>query len=275
MNAGPPRPRRGLASPAATLLLPGIVLAAAAMLLPPLPQPPGYHLFADRRACGWLPNCLDAGSNLLFMAVGALGLAWLWRHRRQFPGGPAAVGGDAPAWWLFFAGIAAIGFGSGYYHLDPDNAGLMLDRLAMMVAFMAFFTAVACDRMGLRAGLRLLPALLAAGIGSVLYWAWTEAAGAGDLRPYLLMQAWPMVSIVALVALHPPRHSHGGHLVAVIALYALALGFDRADQAVFEATGGLVSGHTLKHVVAAFAALLVLRYLARRRPVGHGTAADG
>ena len=245
-----------------------IVLAAAmaigAAMLPPIAQPPDYHLFADRRACGWLPNCRDAGSNLLFMLSGAIGMACLWRarHRPLF-----AHRAEALPYWMFFAGIVAIGLGSGYYHLDPDNHGLLLDRLAMMLAFMAWFAAIVCERVGVRDGLRLLPVLLAAGIGSVLFWGLSEARGAGDLRPYLLMQAWPMFCIVALVWLYPPRYTGGGFIVAVIVLYALALAFDRNDRWVFDATGGIVSGHTIKHTLSAFAALLVAIYLIQRRPI--------
>ncbi len=239
-----------------------VVMVLCAALLPPLPQPAEYHQFADRRACGWLPNCLDAGSNLLFVLAGTIGLAFLWqqRHRPLFEHRAEAI-----PYWTFFVGIAAIGLGSGYYHLDPDNHGLLLDRLAMMLAFMAWFAAIICERAGVRHGLRLLPMLLAAGIGSVLYWGWSEARGAGDLRPYLVMQAWPMVCIVALVWLYPPRYTRGGSVVWVIALYALALAFDRNDRLVFGASGGVVSGHTIKHVLSAIAALVVVTYLSRRR----------
>jgi len=59
-------------------------------------------------------------------------------------------------------------------------------------------------------------------------------------------------------------------IVAVIVLYGVALLFDRMDRPVFELTGARVSGHTLKHVVAAMAAMLVAYYLHRRRP-GHAT----
>lgn len=254
--------RRHPSNAALTLCGLAVVMAIGAALLPPLPQPAEYHQFADRRACGWLPNCLDAGSNLLFVLAGTIGLVFLWqqRHRPLFEHRAEAI-----PYWTFFVGIAAIGLGSGYYHLDPDNHGLLIDRLAMMMAFMAWFAAIICERAGVRHGLRLLPVLLAAGIGSVLYWGWSEARGAGDLRPYLLMQAWPMVCIVAVVWLYPPRYTRGGAVVWVIALYALALAFDRNDRLVFDATGGMVSGHTIKHALSAIAALVVVAYLSRRR----------
>lgn len=264
MTGGDAGRRKRPSKAALGLCLLAVAMAIGAAMLAPMPQPQEYHQFADARACGWLPNCLDAGSNLLFILSGAAGLAFLFRSR---PSPLFEQRGEALPYGIFFTGILSIGFGSGYYHLDPDNHGLLLDRLSMMLAFMAWFAAVVCERAGVQHGLRLLPLLLAAGIGSVLYWGWSEARGAGDLRPYLLMQAWPMLTILALLALYPPRYTGGAWIVSVIACYVLALAFDRSDRFVFDATGGLVSGHTIKHVLSALAASFVVVYLSRRRPI--------
>ena len=44
---------------------------------------------------------------------------------------------EALPYCLFFLGTVLVGFGSGHYHLAPDNDRLLWDRLAMMLAFMA------------------------------------------------------------------------------------------------------------------------------------------
>jgi hypothetical protein len=46
------------------------------------------------------------------------------------------------------------------------------------------------------------------------------------------------------------------------ALYALAKFFEFSDQAIFS-LGYVVSGHTLKHLAAAAACLMILRYFRR------------
>jgi hypothetical protein len=51
----------------------------------------------------------------------------------------------------------------------------------------------------------------------------------------------------------------------VIFFYALAKLFELGDVTIFEATGHIVSGHTLKHLAAALAAWPVIRAL---RPTG-------
>lgn len=251
-----PRPR------ALVLWLLVAALAGLAMTLPPIPQPLSYHDFADQRACLGLPHCLDTVSNTLFVLAGAAGLCLLRCTRGR------AIFLDRREAWpyaLFFFGVVLVGFGSGYYHLAPDNDRLLWDRLPIMLAFMAWFAAIVSERVGPRVGMRLLPLLLLAGIGSAVYWSWSEAQGMGDLRPYLLMQLVPVLLIPLLLALYPPRYSGDRITLAVIGLYLLALLFDLSDRAIFDLTGGLVSGHTLKHVAAALAVLGVVLYLHRRR----------
>ena len=235
------------------------VLAGLAWLLPPIPQPLGYHDFADQRACWGLPHCLDTASNALIVLAGGIGLRFLqrgqgvWRDRRE-----------AWPYRLFFFATVLVGFGSGYYHLAPGNGRLLGDRLAMMLAFMAWFAAIVSERVSPRAGLRLLPLLAAAGLGSAAWWGWSEARGMGDLRPYLLMQLYPMLLIPLLLRFYPPRYSGDRTILAVIGLYLLALLFDLGDRPIFALTGGLVSGHTIKHLIAALAVVAVMLHLRRR-----------
>ena len=103
------------------------------------------------------------------------------------------------------------------------------------------------------------------GVASVVYWYASEAAGAGDLRPYALVQFVPLVLIPLLLASGPPAYTRGGDLLVVLGWYVVAKLFEQADAAVF-AAGGLVSGHTLKHLAAAAGAWWLLRMVRSRRP---------
>ncbi len=49
----------------------------------------------------------------------------------------------------------------------------------------------------------------------------------------------------------------------MILVYALAKVLEQTDAQVFQLTPELVSGHTLKHIVASFGALPVLRAMSR------------
>ena len=253
---------RGPRAKALGLWLLAAALAGLAFTLPRIPQPLQYHDFADRRACAALPHCLDTSSNLLFVLAGVAGLHFLHSAR-----GRRAFIDPREAWpyALFFSAAILVGFGSGYYHLAPDNARLVWDRAAMVLALMSWLAAILCERVGIKAGLHLLPLLTAAGLGSVAYWGWSEAQGLGDLRAYGLMQLYPMLLIPLMLWQYRPRYSGDRDILAVIGLYSLALLFDFTDRPVFELTGGLVSGHTIKHVIAALAVYAVMRHLQRRR----------
>ena len=242
-------------------LLVAAVAGLAWVLLPRLPQPLQYHDFADRRACFGMANCFDPASNTLLILAGLAGLHFLHSGagRRAF-----IDPREAMPYRLFFLAALLVGLGSGYYHLAPDNGRLVWDRAAISLALMSLFAAILCERVSLSAGLRLLPLLSAAALGSVGYWSWSEMRGSGDLRAYGLMQLYPMLLPPLLFRLYPPRYSGDRDVFIVIGLYLLALLCDLTDRPIAALTG-VVSGHTAKHVSAALAIYWVMVRLRRRR----------
>lgn len=247
------------------LVVVGVALAGAALLLlcvRPFPQDLAYHAFADRRPFLGLANFLNVVSNLPLVLVGLLGL---WRlHKGPMPG---ALPDLVPGYRLFFLGMCLIGLGSAYYHLSPSNETLFWDRLAMAIAFMAFLALVAGETLSPVAGRRLLWPLVVLGVAAVWYWRHTELAGAGDLRLYVLVQFLPLVLVPLMLLLFPGRLSGKVYLWSVMAAYVAAKAAELADAALLALPLGL-SGHSLKHLLAALAAWLFLRALAMRRPLG-------
>lgn len=231
-------------------LLAGVVVLAvgAVMAMPPIPQDLAYHEFADQRTILGIPNFWNVASNLPFLLAGLYGL-WLARVLPAPLPRPAAV--------VLAAGIAAVSLGSGWYHLAPDNASLAWDRLPMTVAFMALLSLVASDRVSPDWGKRLMWPLLLAGVASVAWWQLGEARGAGDLRPYALVQFLSMLLIAVMLLLYPSRQLPAAPLWWALALYALAKLAEHFDAAVFAGLGG-VSGHSIKHLLAALAAGLIV-----------------
>jgi hypothetical protein len=241
------------------------VAAIAVLFVAPIPQDPAYHLFADTRAWLGIPNFGDVASNLGFALVGALGLRSVLgaRGRDLF---------DAPSeswpYLTFFAAIGLVSLGSAYYHASPDNAHLFWDRLPMTIAFMALLYAFLSDRIGgvAQRWAWLLPALVAAGFASLLYWDWTEAQGRGDLRLYAMVQFYPMVALPVICWLFPnARYTRGLYLVWIILWYAAAKIFEHFDAWILEALGGTISGHSLKHLASAVAAYMIWRMVENGR----------
>ncbi|MDP6946127.1 MAG: hypothetical protein QF464_18405, partial [Myxococcota bacterium] len=171
----------------------------------PIPQDPTYHDFADTRTLWGIPNALDVLSNLPFAFVGALGLRVL---RRRWLDGDLVF---RVAWLVFFLGLCGVALGSSYYHWSPDNDRLLWDRLPMTIGFTALVCVVVAERIGLQVGRRLFPALLFVGVATVLYWRWSETAGAGDLRPYGLVQLLPILAIPLILWVTRRRFDLDGH----------------------------------------------------------------
>jgi len=236
-----------------------VVLAAALFLLPPIPQDEDYHAFADGRTLLGIPNCLNVISSAAFLLAGAAGLSCL---ARGVP--PGAMPELMTACRIFFAGMLLIGMGSACYHLAPDNRSLVWDRLPMTLSFMAFFSVLLGEYVSARAGARLLWPLLLAGVLSVLYWWLTEQRGHGDLRPYVLVQFLPMVIMPLLLLFYNSPFGSSGWLWLVLVVYAASKLAELGDAFLFELTG-IISGHTLKHVLAATGGLLFLGALYYRR----------
>ena len=141
---------------------------------------------------------------------------------------------------------------------------LFWDRLPMTIAFMSLVSAQLVDRISVRAGLlALVPALLV-GVGTVVYWIVTERQGRGNVMPYVVLQAYAVFVLLQLAALHPSRYTHGNAIFVVFACYLLAKVLEHYDRQIFELTG-MVSGHTLKHVVAGLAGFPVAYLLWHRR----------
>lgn len=248
-------------------VLAAVLLAATVVvfLQPPIPQSQAYHNFADRRVLLTIPNCLDVISNIPFLIVGLWGMLVV-SSRGKIAEARFIDPRERWPYLIFFFGVALTAFGSSYYHLHPANGRLVWDRLPMTIGFMALVAAVISERVSFRVGLRLLAPLLLVGIGSVFYWSITESAGRGDLRPYALVQFGSLLTILLLIALYPARYTRGSDFVISLGTYALAKVLEAADRPIF-AFGGIVSGHTLKHLAAAVCAYWILRMLHLRRPI--------
>jgi hypothetical protein len=139
----------------------------------------------------------------------------------------------------------------------------------MAVGFMGLLAAVLGERVAAPLATQTLGPLLGTGVVSVVYWRWTDLAGRDDLRIYGLVQFGSLALVLVLSALLASRYTRGRDIFLVVALYVLAKVLEALDKQIF-ALGGLISGHTLKHLTAAAACYLVLRMLMLRRPVtGH------
>jgi hypothetical protein len=232
-----------------------VVLIAGSLLwilsLDPIAQNTGYHSFADTREFFGIPNFLDVVTNLPFLLIALVGLRSCFR---------AQVGAIRIAWIVLFSGVGLVAVGSGYYHWNPNNGSLVWDRLPMTIGFMGLFVALLGEYLGNRiAALLLIPAV-ALGLATVVYWHYSN-----DLRPYYWVQLIPLLTIPAVMVLFRSGYSHQWLLLVALGWYVLAKFTESYDVAIFRATQELISGHSLKHLLAGAGCYSILVMLRRRK----------
>jgi hypothetical protein len=236
-----------------------ICLAAivAALFMQPMPQDPAYHRFVDTRTIAGIPNFWNVCSNLGYLIVGIHGVT---RARRV--SAPELV----PGFITFCIAVTLVAFGSSWYHYAPSTQTLLWDRLPMSVGFMALLALTLGERVSWKLAHVLLWPLLVIGVASVLYWAWTESRGTGDLRPYGLVQFLPIVLMPLLLLMSPVNQRSAMWLWCTFAGYVLAKLAEHFDGPIFDAVG--LSGHSIKHVISSVAVLFAVRAMLQMKPSG-------
>lgn len=235
-----------------------LLIGAALLLAGPISQPAHYHDFADQRIWCGLPHGQNVLSNAGFALVALWGWLRLWPLRHH----PALHAGW-PGYALFIGALFFTAFGSAYYHLAPDNARLLWDRLPIALACAGLLAAVRAETHEQAQSLIVTLLLAAAAVASIVWWHVSGLLGADDLRPYLMLQLLPVVLIPIWQTVHPTAPADRAAYAWAIALYLLAKLAELFDQALFELLGA-TGGHALKHLLATAAAWVILRRLLQR-----------
>lgn len=216
----------------------------------PIAQLDHYHAFADQTQWGPVMHARDVLSNLGFLLVGLWAVfqfshQWslLPDHRR-------------PALLAFIFSILATAWCSSFYHLAPDDGRLFWDRLPIATAcasLLALMRPMYSSHAGsLRASWRELMVALLLAYLSVWWWQYSA-----DLRPYLALQIFAIVLPPCWQFAQGVAKFERQAFALAIGLYVLAKLCELADGSILH---GLVviSGHSLKHLLAAGAAYFIL-----------------
>ncbi|MBW2505261.1 MAG: alkaline phytoceramidase [Deltaproteobacteria bacterium] len=249
------------------MLLFSLLAVIGVALLDPIPQNLNYHRFADQRSFLGIPNALNVMSNLAFLGVGICGIYQLQRGSLQI-----AVQ-QRPSCALFFVALILISTCSIWYHIDPSNKSLIWDRLAMSIAFMSLCVFIAAEHVDLRLADKLLWPMIWVGLLSVVWWRVSALIATEDLRPYAIVQFLPMLLLPIIILCFQSPWSHKTHYWLMFGCYVMAKIFEHYDRWIFYQTG-LVSGHTVKHLMAAFGSGCFLFMLSRRYKVSESSMLD-
>ena len=242
------------------VLLPFTCFFIALFFSAPIPQSEHYHLFADDRF--WLvPNFMNVFSNLIFMFTGyyaALNFDFLKLEKKE-----------RTYLITFVVGVFFTGFGSMYYHLNPNSQSLVWDRLPMGIAFGAFTSWLLAktifkkfkDR---KFDIYVFVSLVILSMGSVAYWSYTQELGRGDLRLYYAIQFGAIVTTLMAMLVYDKSYFPRTACIYLFVFYVLAKLVETFDKQIYQITNHAISGHPLKHLFAGFVCYLFLRYF--RKP---------
>ncbi len=242
-----------------TLIIVITLFAVSGMLLQdPIAQDSSYHRFGDSREIFSILNFWNVVSNLPFLIVGIIGL-----YKIIVTGTLNIIADIKISYILLFLGVSLVAFGSGYYHLWPDNQTLVWDRLPMTVAFMALFSIVIGEFISVSAGKALLLPFILVGTSSVIFWHFSEIRGAGDLRYYAFIQFFPIIVIPVILVCFRSRCRGVNAYWLLLTAYIVAKVFEQFDGAVYNWLG-FISGHSIKHIVVALGLYILLVSYERR-----------
>ena len=97
------------------------------------------------------------------------------------------------------------------------------------------------------------------GVISVVYWHFTD-----DLRIYAWVQFVSMALLLIIIFVYKPTHLQTKYLLYAFLFYILSKIAEHFDKQVYELLGYIVSGHTIKHLLAAIATFFFYVLLKRR-----------
>ncbi|XP_044463531.1 uncharacterized protein LOC123194406 [Mangifera indica] len=209
---------------------------------------PEHHLFADMRNFFGVPNTLNVITNFPFLIVGVVGFV-LTLQRGFFN---ISFRGEIWGWALFFAGIAAVAFGSAYYHLMPDDDRAMWDNLPIMIAYSSLVSSFLVERVGEKIGLSCLIALL-----SVAFLSMSYARIFNDFRLCMTFQLIPCIAIPGMAFLFPPKYTHSRCWLYAAGVHLLAKFEAVADKKIYRANHYIISGHSMEHLCSAVVPVLL------------------
>lgn len=205
--------------------------------------PEHYHHFVDERSFFGTHRFFDTVSNIGFLLVGIL-----------FTKEMLLKGEKDSNLILVTIGTILIFFGSSYYHLLPENSRLLWDRLPISIVFAGVLSySLQVNNLIKESWKKNFNiGYLIFSIMSVAIWYIGSLTQQNWLAPYVFIQFGGMI-LLSYIAIKGQNKEFNKSIMKVLLLYVIAKLFEHYDVQFFELTNGNISGHTIKHMVAALA----------------------
>lgn len=256
------RQSQGISTGEKVLLAALLALGGGLFIHGPIPFPASYHDFAGDHVWQGIPNGANVLSNLAFLLFGLLGIAETLRRRHSL----SRV--ELLLWLYFFDMVALTAFTSGMYHLEPDALGLAFDRLTIVLGTSALLGILVYERLNPAIAVKVAVGWSVFSALAVASWYYSETIGASDQRAYVIAQGFPLLAVVVVLVLGKPRYTGYWHWLAGLGYYAIAKALEGMDHTIYALSHEAVSGHVLKHLVAAAGAGWLAWHIRVRSPMG-------
>ena len=218
----------------------------------PIQDASSYFNFADQRCILGINNFSDVASNLAFTIVGLLGFYWIKNN--------VSLTYEFKLLGNFLAtAMLLVSMGSAFFHYIPTVERLFWDRVPMVLGFISLIGLLVVDRVNKKLGLRTFYILFILSVITLALWRLNYL----DLRPYLLIQFGALLFVVLIILLKSRGTISNSAIWISFGFYILAKIFEIADTFMWNLTG-FISGHTMKHLAAALAMLVLLKTFRRR-----------
>ncbi len=215
----------------------------------PIADPPSYFDFVDKRSFLGIDNTFDVISNLGFLVIAIYGFLLIRKNKK--------LSKEYLIMGLILSSAILLTFvGSSYFHLLPNPQRLFWDRLPMTLIFGAMISLLIMDRIDRSIGVIVASILIPLSALSAIGW----HLGWFTLRPYIVLQLGSLVFVFLIALLRPKGLISNSAVWWSLGFYSLAKILEAFDIQVFELTSA-VSGHSLKHLVAAVALIHFLSFL--------------
>jgi hypothetical protein len=143
--------------------------------------------------------------------------------------------------------VILLSIASSYYHINPNNNTILIDLLSISLISSLLIMYLLNIRNNY---IKILLYLLS--IGTVLYWKYSS-----NLLPYSLF--WLSVTILLLYKYYDTKYKYKSLLIVglIIAIRIVEI----YDKQIYKLTNNILSGHSLKHILAGIGIYLIANLL--------------
>ncbi|XP_013624892.1 PREDICTED: uncharacterized protein LOC106331095 [Brassica oleracea var. oleracea] len=167
----------------------------------------------------------------------------IWKHNDEIVKNRRITGllkSEIWGWTLFYAAVSGLAFGSGYYHLKPDDNGIVWDTLPVRFSHLSLCFSFRENNWN-ESSLSYIALFLFISFFNVAY-----ARVFNDLRLYMTFQLIPCRAIPLITVLLPPKYTHSRFWLLATAAHSVS-----------KINGYIIGGHSLGHLCSALAMLLL------------------